>query len=387
MSAKLFKNGLVFYAGRFKKNQILVENGIIIGVGNTLAIPEGTEVIDCTGKRIIPGLIDIHTHGCAGHDFSTATPEEMHKMMKWYATHGVTTVLPTVTTNTKENMLAGLRNLHILYREQHQQKPQESHMYGIHLEGPFLGKEKCGAQSAENLLPVDNALFRELFLAGGGFVRMTDIDPMLPGAFDFIDRYRKDFIISLAHTTCDYETAQRAAQVGVTHITHLFNGMNGIHHREPGLVGALYDFGFNADIICDGIHVHPSILRLMFTAVPEKLVIISDSISAAGMPDGTYTLGPQQVTVKGGCATLADGTLAGSTTNVYDSVLRLISYGIPASVAISAATESAARAAGLYKKVGVFKKGRVADMLILDLDYHLEKVWVSGELFHEVPKA
>lgn len=384
MSAKLFTNGLVFLSGRFKRNQILVEDGIITGVGNTLAIPEGTEIIDCAGKRIIPGLIDIHTHGCMGHDFSTATPAEMHDMMKWYAKQGVTSVLPTVSTDTKPNMIAGLQNLHLLYREQHLQKPLEGHMLGIHLEGPFLGKEKCGAQPEKDLLPVDTRLFRELFLAGGGFVRIADLDPMLPGAFDFIDKYRKDFVISLAHTTCDYATAQRAAQAGVTHITHLFNGMNGLHHREPGLVGALYDFGFSADIICDGIHVHPSILRLMFTAIPEKLIIISDSMSAAGMPDGKYQLGHQEVNVTEGRATLADGTLAGSTTNVYESMLRLIHYGIPASVAITAATESAARAAGVYKKCGIFKKGRNADMLILDLDYQLEKVWISGELFHDV---
>ncbi|MBQ9118905.1 MAG: amidohydrolase family protein [Lachnospiraceae bacterium] len=241
MNAKLFKNGLVLLNGRFKRTQILVIDGVIESVANTMTIPEGTEIIDCSGKRIIPGLIDIHTHGCAGYDFSTATPEEMHKMMKWYAQRGITSVLPTIGTDTKKNMLTGLKNLHTLYREQHMQKPVESHMVGIHMEGPFFGNEKNGAQAAEHLLPVDIQLFRELFLAGGGFIRIADIDPTLPGAFEFIDRYRKDFVISLAHTTCDYATAQRAAQAGVTQITHLFNGMNSMHHREPGLIGALYD--------------------------------------------------------------------------------------------------------------------------------------------------
>lgn len=384
MKTKLFTNGLIFINGKFKKNQILIADDTIEAVGNSISIPEGTEVIDCTGKRIIPGLIDIHTHGCAGYDFSTASTEDMHEMFRWYGKKGITTVLPTTTTDSAENMHAAMLNLHQVHRQQHIEKPLESHMAGVHMEGPFFGTEKKGAQNEKYLLPIDENLFRELFLACGGFIRIVDIDPMLPGAFDFINRHRRDFVISLAHTTCDYETAKKASQAGITHITHLFNAMNSLHHREPGLIGALYDFGFYADIICDGIHIHPAVLRMMFSAVPEKLVLISDSISAAGLSDGKYKLGGSDIFVKDGCATLRDGTLAGSTTNIYDSMINLIHYGIPASVAITSATESAALSAGIAKRYGFIKKGRTADLVILDMDYHLEKVWISGQLYHDV---
>lgn len=386
MSYKLFTNALIFITGKFKKSQILIKDDIITAIGNKLNIPEETEIIDCQGKRIIPGLVDIHTHGCIGHDFSTASPEEMHDMLNWYAKKGVTTVLATTMTDSKENMMAAMKNLHTIHRSQRTDKQPEAHMAGVHLEGPFFRPEYKGVHDEKYLLEIDDTFFRELFLAAGGFIRMIDIDPTLRDTFDFINEHRRDFVISVAHTACDYETAKKVSQAGVNHITHLFNAMSGLHHREPGLIGALYDFGFYADIICDGIHVHPSLLRLMFSAIPEKMVIISDSMAAAGMGDGKFRLANRDVTVKDGCATLADGTLAGSTTNMYDSMIRLIRYGIPASVAITAATESAAVSAGISKHYGAIRVGRAADFLILDMDYNLDQVWISGEHFHDAEK-
>lgn len=382
MKSTVFANALAFVNGKFKKSQILVTDGIIEAVGNTIPIPEGAEILDCSKKRILPGLIDIHTHGCNGFDFSTASPEDMHRMLQWYAKKGVVAILPTTMTDSAENMNAAMLRLQNIHRDQRAGNISESRVVGIHAEGPFFDKGKKGAHCEKYLRPVDEGFFHQLFLSSGGLIRMVDIDPTLPDAFDFIDRHRKDFIVSLAHTACSYETARQASLAGVTHITHLFNAMNGMHHREPGLIGALYDFGFYADIICDGLHVHPAVLRLMFASVPEKLVIISDSMSAAGLQDGNYKLGGQEVTVKNGCATLKDGTLAGSTTNVFDSMVRLIQYGIPATDAISAATESAALSAGIGRHHGFIKKGRAADLLVLDMDYHLENVWLSGKLFH-----
>lgn len=376
MSWKIFENALVFQQNRFHRTSLMVHDNVIATSGEPDA---DVERIDCSGKRLIPGFIDIHTHGAMGCDFTYASPEEIHRVLRWYASHGITSVVPTIMTETIPCINAALENLALAYKEQKNGAHDEAHILGIRLEGPFLGEEKRGAHDADKLLSPDADLLRQFFQTSSGLLRIVDIDPTLPGALDLIWQLRRQFVFSLAHTTCDYELAKEAFFAGAVNITHLFNGMTGLHHRAPGLIGALYDFAEYGEIICDGVHVHPSVLRLMFSGCPDKLVTVSDSMSATGLADGEYTFGGQTVTVKDSLAALADGTIAGSTANLYDSIGTLIASGISPLHAISSVTTNAAAAARLSRYYGSFQQGRSADFLITNSDYQLQEVWIDGE--------
>lgn len=376
MSWKIFENALVFQQNRFHKASLMVHDNVVI---TNADVPDDAEHIDCSGKRLIPGFMDIHTHGAVGCDFTYAKPEEIHQALRWYASHGITSVVPTIMTETIPCMTAALENISRAYKEQKTAAPGEAHILGIRMEGPFLGKEKCGAHDPEKLLLPDADLLKEFFQTSSGLLRIVDIDPTLPGALDVIWKLRRQFVFSLAHTTCDYELAREAFLAGAVNITHLFNGMNSMHHREPGLIGALYDFAEYGELIGDGIHVHPSVLRLIYSSCPDKLVTISDSMSATGLSDGKYKLGGQKVTVKEGRATLAGGTLAGSVTNLTDSINTLIASGVSPLHAFSSVTVNAAAATRLSKYYGSFQQGRSADFLVTNPDYKIEEVWISGE--------
>ena len=417
MAQKLFVNASVFLNGRFQKNSLLIENEYVVANRKNIKAPRdcevlenieasensktsgNTEVIDCTGKKIIPGFVEIHSHGAIGYDFNSAGPEELRKMLSWYASKGITSIIPTVMTNTEECMTATMNRLSAMLAEQEGGSLNGARIVGIRAEGPFLGADKSGAHDVKMLRPATDDFYHALRKASRGRLSVLDIDPTGPDAVEFIRRHRDEVILSLAHTSCDYALAKRMNAEGVNHLTHLFNAMNGLHHREPGMIGAFADGTFFAEIICDGLHVHPSVLRLMFSALPHKLVMISDSMSAAGLGDGEYTLGGKPVFVKDGKATLADvtstdhapansistdgapadGTLAGSTTNLYDSLLKLIAWGIAPTAAIAAATENAAKSVGLEKHCGFLKKGCYADFLILNDNYEIEQIWIAGK--------
>jgi N-acetylglucosamine-6-phosphate deacetylase len=253
-----------------------------------------------------------------------------------------------------------------------------SRIIGINMEGPFLGADKKGAHDVRYLMPIDEEKYSELNDLSGDNVRIIDLDPNLAGSLEFIKKHSNKKVISLAHTSCTYEQASKAIAAGATHITHLFNAMNGLHHREPGLVGAVSDFNIHAEIICDGIHIHPAVIRLMYKVDSGKLILISDSMSAAGLDDGIYELGGQKVYVNNGKATLEDGTIAGSTTTVYQAFKNIIKFGIPAEEAILSATLLPAKAIKADKELGSIAAGKKADFIIMDQDYNIEKVYRDG---------
>lgn len=384
----ILKNAKVFLDGKFKISDIKLEGSQIIEISDAISPDQQDDIFDFKGKLILPGLIDIHTHGCVGFDFSSASVDGMKEMCRYYLSKGVTTVLATTMTNEYSLYQQAMRNIKELMELQ---KPlcttgkescnvSESRIIGINMEGPFLGVDKKGAHDKQYLMALSEAIFDELDLLSGNAVRLLDLDPRLENAIPFIKKYSKFKKISLAHTSCDYALAKEAAEAGATHVTHLFNAMNGLHHREPGLVGAVVDLPLNAEMICDGIHIAPPVIRLMFKAVSEKMVLISDSISATGMDDGNYELGGQQVFVENGKATLKDGTIAGSTTNVYDGMRNAIRFGVGLEQAILSATQIPAAAVGIDDRCGSIAVGKFADLVITDIDLNLEQVIMHGKM-------
>jgi N-acetylglucosamine-6-phosphate deacetylase len=260
-----------------------------------------------------------------------------------------------------------------------QDDPEHSTCLGLHLEGPFLSYEKRGAQYAEYLQRPDYDKFCRINDASGGRVRLITVAPETEGAMEFIAQASRETNISLGHTTTDYETAMRAFSAGANHVTHLFNAMQPFLHRAPGLIGAAMDAGAYVELIGDGLHVHPAVIRAAFRMFPARLVLISDAVRSSGMPDGQYTLGGQDVILKNGKTTLPDGTLAGSNITVYEALVNAVRFGISLEEAVEAVTLLPAISAGVDDAVGSIEPGKRADMLLLDRELHLVKIYHFGQ--------
>ena len=369
----LILNGNVFLEGKFEKKDIRIENGKFAEIAEPGKLecegnrPEVEEVLDATDKYVIPGLVDVHTHGRIGLDFSKITEEELEQLLASYNACGVTSALATTMTNEPAVVEKSLRVIGEYIKKQEESACDScAKLLGIHMEGPFLGKEKKGAHDEPYLQKPDWEQFEAWQKLSGGNIRLITIDPCLEGAEEFIQKCVASGVkVSLGHTACDYETAVKAQNLGADHVTHTFNAMNPLHHREPGLIGAAMDTGMYMELICDGIHVHPAMVRMMFAAHPDKVVLVSDSIPAAGMPDGEYKSGGLKVTVKDGKAVLEDGTFAGSTVSLFDAMVKAIRFGVPAEQAVNSATYLAAKSVGMEGVTGSIGVGRNADFLLL----------------------
>ncbi len=310
-------------------------------------------------RYLLPGLVDIHFHGCAGYDFCDGTAEAVEAIAAYQRAHGITTFCPTTMTLPAGELLGICRTAALC-------RPEG--LAGIYLEGPFLSAEKCGAQDPAYLRLPDAELLSDLQDAADGLIRIVAIAPEIPGALSLIEKENARFRFSLAHTCADYDTAEKAFAAGAKQVTHLYNAMPPYLHREPGVIGAAADHGcVSVELICDGIHVHPNVVRNTFRLFgEERVILISDSMRATGMPDGVYTLGGQTVHVKGKLATLENGTIAGSATNLCDGVRTAVSMGIPLGTALRAATLNPARAIGMEREVGTLEAGKKADILVTD---------------------
>lgn len=367
----LLKNGMIFQPdgtfapGDMEFGETITQVGWI----------DGQADINATDKYVIPGLLDIHTHGAMQEDASDGSVEGLEKMSRYYAEHGVTSWCPTTMTLKEETLTPAMHAIRDF-------QTKGARCLGVHLEGPFLCYEKRGAQAAENLHAPDAAMFHRLNEASGNQIRLVTVACEEPGAMEFIDEISQICTVSLGHTIADYDTAMEAYRRGASHATHLFNGMNPLHHRKPGVIGAAYDAGATVELICDGLHIHPSVIRMMFQLYGDKLTLISDSLRCAGMPDGQYELGGQPIIMKNGKATLMDETtLAGSSISVLKAVQNVVSFGIPLEKAVAAATIVPARAIRAEDKVGSLEKGKLADFLILDKDLNLEAVYIGGKKY------
>lgn len=364
----LIKNARVLVGKTFVDADILFDEKIV-AVGKI----DGEADLDAQGGYVVPGFVDIHTHGAMGEDFSDGKADGMQPMADYYAAHGVTSFVATTMTLKEETLTPAMHVIRDFKRN------GGAKCAGIHLEGPFLGYAKRGAQAAENLHKPDPELFDRLNEASGGMVKLVTVACEEDGGMEFIANVSKKCTVSLGHTSCNYDQAMEAFARGASHATHLFNGMDGLHHRTPGIVAAAMDAGASVELICDGIHIHPAVIRLVHKLYGDKLNLISDSLRCAGMPDGDYVLGGQPITMKGGKATLTGtDTLAGSSISMLDAVRNVVKFGLPLADAVYAGTTAPADAAGLTD-TGRIQAGKCADLLVLDKDLNLVAVYVDGE--------
>jgi len=365
----ILKNASVFADSKeFMKTDITFEKGIITSLEKT-----DKEGIDCRGKVILPGFIDIHIHGCNRADASHGKTEELETMSRFLADKGVTSFCPTTMTLPVPEIKRAFEAISNAMGNE-----PGAYIHGVNMEGPFISKAKKGAQAEENILSPDYPLFEQLSRICP--VKLVDIAPETEGALEFTEKAKEICAVSLAHTAADYETVREAEKRGISHATHLFNAMTGLGSREAGAVGAVLDSGkIMAELICDGIHICPAALRIAFKTLGEdRTIIISDSMMAAGLPDGEYSLGGQRV-IKKGDARLEDGTLAGSVTNLFEEFLNVISYGIPLRQAIKSVTINPAKSIGADSFTGSITVGKRADLTVLSGDMKtVENVYARG---------
>lgn len=370
MQDMIISDGIVFRPdGQFHKGDIFISGNRFV---NSPA-PDA-KIISAENLFIIPGLTDIHFHGCMGHDFCEGTSEAFSTITNYQASQGITAICPATMTLPEHELTLIMKSA----RDFHDTCPS---LVGIDLEGPFISPAKKGAQNPKYIAAPDSDMLARLQETSGGLIRIALIAPEVDGAMTFIERAKDIAVLSVGHTACDYETARRAFELGASHVTHLYNAINPINHRAPGpIIAAVEDASVMVELICDGIHVHPSVVRntlRMFGS--ERVIFISDSMEAAGMPDGDYELGGQRVIKKGRRAVLEDGvTIAGSVTNLMECMKQaVLDMGVSLEEAVMCSAVNPVRSIGLDEFYGSIEPGKYANLAALDKE--LNTLWVMKE--------
>ena len=362
----------------FAVQDLVIRNGRI--VPQAKAEP-GEQVIDADGLYALPGLVDIHFHGAVGHDFCDADPEGLQAIADFEASKGVLAICPATMTFSEE-ILNGIMDVAAAHKNE-----RGADLVGINMEGPYISPKKVGAQNPKYVMAADAGMFRRLNERSGGLIKLVDVAPEEPGNLDFIKECSKEVCISIAHTCTDYDTAKAAFAAGANHMTHLYNAMPGINHREPGPIIAALEDRAMVELITDGVHIHPAVVRFTFnTFGDDHVVLIADSMMACGLPDGAYSLGGQAVTVRGPRATLTEhpDTIAGSATCLYDCMRHAVrEMGVPLESAVRAASENPARCIGIEEDYGSLAEGRIGNVILADADLNIRTVIRHGEVLQD----
>lgn len=369
----IIKNGLVYSeTGIFVKEDI----GIVNDVFSKDA--DDSEIIDAEGHYVIPGLVDIHFHGCAGFDFCDGTITAMESIASYEAKNGITTIVPATMTLGDDRLCRIFENASEYTKSNHEGC---SDFAGINMEGPYVSKAKKGAQNEAYIHKPDAGHFDRMNKLSGQMIKLVALAPEEPGAMEFIEAVKDKVTISVAHTAANYDIAAKAFELGAAHVTHLYNAMNGFTHRDPGVIGAAFEKkDVNVELICDGVHIVPTAIRATFQLFgADRIVLISDSMMATGLDAGTYALGGQEVTVRGNVATLSDGTIAGSVTNLMNCMKTAVTFGIPLESAVKCATANPAKAVGIYNRYGSISEGKVANLVLLDKELNIISVILRGK--------
>lgn len=369
---------------KFTDGGIVIKNGTIEQVYTEGKRPQTEdEVLDGKGMYAIPGLIDLHFHGCKGDDFCDGSRDAIARIAEYEASVGVTAIAPATMTLPVEELEQILRVAAEYKKGPHNKK--EADFVGINMEGPFISPAKKGAQDERNIIPCDVKVCERFLEVSEGLVKFMGIAPEeSENAVSFIEAVKDKVNVSLAHTNADYDTAMAAFNAGADHAVHLYNAMPAFTHRAPGVIGAVYDSKHvMAEIICDGVHIHPAAVRATFEMMGEdRMILISDSMRAAGMPDGSYTLGRLDVNVVGNRATLAsDGAIAGSVTNLMDCMKTAVkTMNIPLETAVACATINPAKSLGIDAEYGSIRAGKKAHIVLMDQELNVQQVIKDGEL-------
>lgn len=374
----IIKNATVYTEdGSLLKQDVFIQEDRIVSEAELRSnANQEDSVLDAEGMYLIPGLTDLHIHGCVGYDFCDGTLEAIQTMAEYEAQNGITTLCPATMTLDDDN-LSGIFATAAGYKSE-----KGAALVGINMEGPYLSLAKKGAQNPAFLRLPSVEHFHRMQKLSGGMIKIVDIAPEVDGALDFIRAVKDEVVISLAHTAADYDTAIEAYEEGASHLTHIYNAMPAFSHRSPGVIGAALDSPHcHVEMIVDGVHIDPCVVRATFQMFGEdRIILISDSMMATGLAEGQYSLGGQAVTVTGNKATLADGTIAGSTTNLMRCLQNAVRYGIPFTSAVKCAAVNPAKEIGIYEDYGSITPGKYANLVLLDQDYQVKTVIVNGKL-------
>lgn len=372
----LIKNATIYTPQHtFARGDLLIRDGRIVFGAEPL--PD-EEVLDAEGLYALPGLVDIHFHGAVGYDFCDASEEAIQALADFEASKGVLAICPATMTYSEE-ILAGIMDAAAAHKN-----GKGADLVGINLEGPFISPDKIGAQNPKYLHPADVGMFRRLQKRSGGLIKLVDLAPEEDRALDFIAQCHGEVRISIAHTCTDYDTAKQAFAAGASHMTHLYNAMPGITHRAPGPMIAALEDKAEVELITDGVHIHPAVVRFTFRVFgDDRVILIADSMMACGLPDGQYSLGGQAVTVRGPRATLTEhpGVIAGSATCLYDCMRRaVLDMGVPLESAVRAASENPAKSIGIDSDYGSLAAGRYGNVILADRELNIVKVIQKGKV-------
>lgn len=369
----IIQNAKIYTTDGFVEKDLVIRDGrIVFGA----APVSGEEVIDAAGAYALPGLVDVHFHGAVGHDFCDADEAGLQAIADFEASKGVLAICPATMTFSEE-ILNGIMDVAAAHKN-----GKGADLVGINMEGPYISPRKVGAQNPKYVQHADVEMFRRLQARSGGLIKLVDIAPEEPEALDFIAACRGETRISIAHTCTDYDTAKKAFDAGASHMTHLYNAMPGITHRDPGPIIAALEESAEVELITDGVHIHPAMVRFTFnTFGDDRVILVADSMEACGLPDGQYSLGGQDVTVCGPRATLTSdpNTIAGSATCLYDCMKRaVLDMGVPLVSAVRAASLNPARSIGIDADYGSLEPGRYGNVVLADEELNIRAVIQKG---------